>query len=398
MKQDTGFLDLIYIIAKHKWLVIVVTTLFAIAAVIYTLVVPEYWKSGATLLPVTETNGIGSFSTNIMDVLGGGGILGTKKSELAKEFITIMQSRTFREGVLEKFELIPYFEVKGKSEEELREKALRLIAAKLVKISFDLESNLVVISVESKDKKLSKEIAEYYVSTLQQYLSTSKMSKGRMMREFMESQVKINEALVDSLAQEMRQFQKQNKAIALDQQTEALIGLYSESVASYYQSEIEYDLAKTQYSEGSPMLQDLKAKKDILGKKIKDLENQSSGLKPDYIINIDKIPDLSMRYAQLMLNFEIRKKVFELIYPQYELAKLDEVRDLPSFEVVDKPIIAGMRSKPKRAVTVVIITIAAFLLSSLMALVKENVFIRNHDKVSRIIQALGWQKSEQKNI
>ncbi|MDD2331523.1 MAG: hypothetical protein PHI68_02590, partial [Candidatus Cloacimonetes bacterium] len=60
--------------------------------------------------------------------------------------------------------------------------------------------------------------------------------------------------------------------------------------------------------------------------------------------------------------------------------------------------IAGMRSKPKRAVTVVIITIAAFLLSSLMALVKENVFIRNHDKVSRIIQALGWQKSEQKNI
>jgi len=394
MKQDTGFLDLIYLLAKHKWTVILITGIFAISAVVYTLVVPEYWKSGAALLPVTDSSSLGSFSMNFMDILGGGGLLKTQKSELGKEFITIMQSRTFREGVLDEFKLIDYFEIEGKTVAEKREKALKKIAAELSKLGFDLESNLVTITIETKDKEFSKKIAEYYVASLQTYLSKTRMTKGKLKREFLEGQVRQNEQMVDSLAMAIRDFQTKHKAVAIDQQTQSLIGLYSDNVAQLFQSEIEYDLAKTQYSESSPVLQDLAAKKNILSGKIKDLEGTNGGLVPDYIINIDKIPNLSMRYAQLMLNAEIRKKVYELIYPQYELSKLEEVQDMPAFEIMDAPIVAGMRSKPKRAVTVIIITFCAFMLACIIALIKENVFIRNAEKVSRIFVAMGWKKDK----
>lgn len=393
MKQDMGFLDLIYVVAKHKTLVIIITVLFAIGAIVYSLVTPEYWKSRATLLPISDTGMLGSFSSNIMDVLSGGSLLKVQKSELAKEFITIMQSRSFRIPVMEKFDLINYLKVKGKDEAQKRDKALRLIAQDVVKLSFDLESNLVVIEAETKDKDFSKQIADYYVAALQKYLTENKMSKGKQKRIFLESQVAYNQAQFDSLSNEIREFQKKYKAISLDKQTESLVAIYSENVAELFKADIELELAKIQYNETSPVVQELGSKRKLLEQKIKDME--SSKLVPDYIINIDKIPDLSMRYAQLMLNAEIRKQVFQLIYPQYELAKLEEVKDMPAFEIIDAPDVAGLRSKPKRALIVVLVTIAAFMLSCLIALIKENVFINNRERIDQIKNALKAKKKNQ---
>jgi uncharacterized protein involved in exopolysaccharide biosynthesis len=42
---------------------------------------------------------------------------------------------------------------------------------------------------------------------------------------------------------------------------------------------------------------------------------------------------------------------------------------MPSFQVIDAPREAGMRSKPKRAVLVIIVTLAAFIFSCVLAMV-----------------------------
>ncbi len=68
----------------------------------------------------------------------------------------------------------------------------------------------------------------------------------------------------------------------------------------------------------------------VIEEKIKSLEKSGSDLVPEYIVQIDKIPDLAMQYAQMMLNLEIEKKIIEYLYPQFELAKLEEVKDLPT--------------------------------------------------------------------
>ena len=109
-----------------------------------------------------------------------------------------------------------------------------------------------------------------------------------MKREFLEQQVNQNMREADSLALVIRDFQIQNKSIALDQQTNSLVSMYSESVAKYMQAEIEYELARNQYSESSPIVLELLNKKNLLQQKMKDLENSSSSLQPKYVIQIDK--------------------------------------------------------------------------------------------------------------
>mgnify|MGYP001015534133 CR=1 FL=1 len=246
-----GIFELIYIVAKRKVIVLSITALFSLAAVAYALLTPKYWTSTAVIMPVTDSNSIGSFSTDLMGMFAGG-LIKTQKSELATQFISIMQSRTFREKVIDEFKLIKYFEMEDLPPEEARELALGTLLKKVATIRFDVESQLLTVNIETKDREMSKRMAEYYLDELQQYLSENKLTKSKMQREFLEGRVRELNTKIDSLAVAMRDFKKKNKAIALDQQTNTLINLYSESIGKYSATEIEYELAKNSYSPNSP--------------------------------------------------------------------------------------------------------------------------------------------------
>ena len=94
-KNGLGLLDIMLVIAKRKYLVITICCLVAIAAIIYSLVVPQYWESKATLMPIAESGGLSSLGGGIMDILGSG-LLQTDKYDMAVDFIYIMQSRKFQ--------------------------------------------------------------------------------------------------------------------------------------------------------------------------------------------------------------------------------------------------------------------------------------------------------------
>jgi uncharacterized protein involved in exopolysaccharide biosynthesis len=381
MTKDMGILDLALVLARKRKLVITITLLAAIGAVIYAMLAPFYWKSTATIIPVSDSDAIGGFSTNLLDMVDGG-LIKTQKSEQAVDFINVMKSRTFREKVIEEFDLIPYFKIK-KPYEHARELALFKLQNSMMRLVYDQESYIISISAETRDKSMSREVVDFYLKELEDYNQSTRVTKGRMKREFLEGQVNQYMADVDSLGRALRDFQTKNKSIALDKQTEAMVAMYGEAVTQYMQAEVEYELAKNQYSESSPIVLELAAKKALLANKVKELEGNSATLTPDYLIQIDKIPDLSMQLAMLMINVEIKQKIIEYIYPQYELAKLEELKDMPSFQVIDAPREAGMRSKPKRAVLVIIVTLAAFIFSCVLAMVVSGLE-HNSEKVGQI--------------
>ncbi len=387
MKKEMGIFDILYVLAKRRTFVIVFTLLFAIGAIVYSLLAPKHWVSKAVLVPVEDSGNVfGALDGGMLGMLSGS-LLGGMQRDPAVEFVSIMQSRSFREEVVKEFDLLRYYKLLDKPPLEAMEKAVFRLGNKMTRISTDQESKLITIKVETKDKLLSKNIAQYYLDSLQEYLSTKRGSKSKMQRQFLEEQVSYTKATIESLAVALKDFQKENRAVGLDEQTEALIGLYGESVAQYYKAEIEYEVAKQQYDSNSAVLADLARRRDVLAGKVKELESNNSQLVPSYIPQISRIPDLSMQYAMLKINLEIQKTVFEYLYPQYEIAKLEEARDMPSYDVLDSPSLAGLRSKPKRALTVVVITVMAFLLACLLAVIMENLQVTHRDQMDRVLGA-----------
>ena len=241
-KNGLGLLDIILVIAKRKYLVITICCIVAIAAIIYSLVVPEYWESKATLMPIAESGGLGSLGGGIMDILGSG-LLQTDKYDMAVDFIYIMQSRKFQEEVIRKFNLIPYYKIDEPDTLKAMELAVKQLSESTMQIFYDQKTYLVNIIAETKNKELSRQIVQYHLDSLNKYILHSKMSKGRQKREFLEKQVNNHLQAVDSLSILLRDFQKKNRSIDITQQTQAQLELYSEIVSEYMQTEIEHSLA-----------------------------------------------------------------------------------------------------------------------------------------------------------
>ncbi|MCK4339600.1 MAG: hypothetical protein KAW87_06410, partial [Candidatus Cloacimonetes bacterium] len=81
-------------------------------------------------------------------------------------------------------------------------------------------------------------------------------------------------------------------------------------------------------------------------------------------LNFDKIPDMEKEYLQLKRKAEYYAKLLEYLGPQYEQAKIEEAKDVPTVQVLDKAVRPERKEKPKR----IIIVFGAFLISSLMSI------------------------------
>jgi len=378
-KREFDFFELIRILLKNRKFIIIFVAVVSVAAIVYSLLTPQIWSSGASFYVV------GDQSTGLpFDIKGLGGLtsslLSADNSQSAINSVSAMKSREFSEGVIRRFDLIKYYKITENDSLKAMDLALKKLRKKTMSIGYNTSTSLVTVSAETKDRRLSKDIVDYYLAQLDVYNREQKVTKGRMNREFLEHRVQDTRAEVDSLLLAVKDFQTKHNAIDIETQTASLIGSYAEVISAKMQADIELDLARKNYAADSPIVADLKARSEALGRQIRELEAGSTAVKPRYLIDIASLPNLGNQYAQLKLNLAIKEKVFEFLYPQYEAARLEELRDMPTLEILDSPRESGMRVRPKRALLCVIAFGLAFVVAVLLTLVK-NAFEQNKDRL-----------------
>lgn len=384
--KQTDLFDVLAIFARRRKLIILVTVTVAVLAVIYSIITPQIWNSTATFYAVEDN--ASSLPINLGSLSGvASSFLSTDNFTQGLNTITILTSRTFSEDVIRKFNLFEYFKITETDTLRAMDLALVKLTRKVLSVKLDDETGLISIGINTKGKKLSQELAAYYIERLEVYNQDYKLTKGKRNRQFLEKRVAEVRNEIDSLSIAIKDFQKKHKTIDLQTQLISVVEMYSDVVAQQIKNEIETEIARSLYSSDSPLVSELEKRSAVIRDKISEFEQSSSGIKPKYVINIDSIPDLSLRYGQLMINLEIQKKVFEYIYPQYEAARIEELKEMPTLEIVDYPREAGMRVKPKRAILCIISTIVGFFVSLVLALITETME-KNSDKIKNLRQII----------
>jgi len=369
-KREFDFFELIRLIIRNRKFIIIFVAVVSVAAVIYSLVTPQIWRSTATFYVIGDQTS--SLPFNIEGLSGlTAGLMGTTNSQNAISAVIAMNSRQFSEKVIRHFNLIDYYKITTKDSLKAMDSALKMLHTKTMKIGSDPETGLVTVSADTKDKKLSRDIVNYYLQQLDIYNREEKITRGKMNREFLEARVNETRAEIDSLLLALKDFQQRHNAVDIEAQTSSLIKSYSDIIAIKMSTDIELELARKNYAENSPIVLELKDRSEALAKQIKQLEAGKEPLKPRYLIDIGSLPDLATQYAQLKMNLEIKSKVYEFLYPQYEAAKLEELKDLPTLDILDTPREAGLRVKPKRAVMCIIAFALAVVVSIIIVLIKN---------------------------
>ena len=363
--KEFDILDVLLILAKHKKFIFITVLIVSIISIIYSLATPQIWSSTAVIAPVNNDNNDFSFSGSSLLGLSSA-ILGNVSSNSAQEFITIMKSRTFTDKVIEKYNLIKLFKIKEPNAQIAKEMAREILRENSRDISFDDDAGVIVIKISTIDKKISKEIANYYWQELELYNQKYNVTSEKRKRIFIEKRLTEVEGNIANLGNKLKKFMEDNNAIELESQTKEIVTLYSDIISQKFKNDIELGIAKKIYSKESMTIEKLELLDREIVQQIEQLEyNENKDL--SYTLNLKDIPALSLEYANIMLNLKVQKSIYEFLYPQFEQAKIQEVKDFPTIKIIDEAEIAGRRSKPKRAKLCITNFIVALFMSIFVA-------------------------------
>ena len=117
----------------------------------------------------------------------------------------------------------------------------------------------------------------------------------------------------------------------------------------------------------------------------------------DAELKLDKTPNTSLQYLDALRNLKYQEALWEILARQFEMAKLDEAKDFPLIQVLDKATPPEKKSKPKRSMIVLLATLVAFFLAVIWAFIKEALARSNDDpeqavRLSELRELLRWNR------
>ncbi len=369
------FHEILNIILFNRKIILQITVVTMIFLyLILFFIYPITYSSEIKILPPEENkiSGISNLvgNTDFLSLLGNGSLGGN--SQL---FAEILKSRSAAEYVVEKCNLIKHFDVESK----------QVAAEKLRKI-IDVEVNkegIIILTSEAttpffsrfskandSTKILSAKISNTFAEALDKINREKLNSRAKRSREYIERQIEQTKISLDSSEITLKRFQEKNKAISLPEQLTASI-----QTAAKLKSEIiltEIQLGTLSYNAADEkILEGLNRKLEEQKKQYSNIEGGEK-LNSDYMPAFKDVPELSLELARLYREVKIQNEVYLLLQKQFFTEKIQENKDIPTVEVLDKAIPPLKPKSPRLVFHTIVGGVIAFLLSSLVLLYIEK--------------------------
>jgi uncharacterized protein involved in exopolysaccharide biosynthesis len=85
-----------------------------------------------------------------------------------------------------------------------------------------------------------------------------------------------------------------------------------------------------------------------------------------------QLPRLAVPYADLYRSVRVQETLFDLLTQQYEMARIEEAKDVPAVSVIDAPGIPEKKSFPPRLLLTLLLTCFSFTCASVLILVRSH--------------------------
>lgn len=325
-------------------------------SILVALVIPVRYQSVTRLMPPDDQSQAGSgmlaaltSNSSGSSLTGLGDFLGMKSS--GDLFIGILGSDTIEDHLISQFGLMNLYHT---SKIEDARKAL----AEHTEVSEDRKSGIISITVTDHDPERAAAMAQSYVSELNVLVTQLSTSSARRERIFLEGRLEKVTADLNSAEKNFSVFASKNTAIDIPEQGKAMVDAAATLQGQLIAAQAELSGLQQIYTDNNVRVRSAQAHVEELQKKLNeiggggtqsDLENDQS-LYP----SIRKLPLLGVTYADLYRQTKIQETVYELLTRQYELAKVQEAKEIPTVRVLDPAMVPTKKSSPSRTAIVVL--------------------------------------------
>lgn len=338
---------------KYKKKIVLVVSIVSIIAIVISLLLPVWYKSTSVIMPPSnQMQSLGGLSA-LAGSMNLGSLIGSQAGQ--QKLLTILKSRTIKEEVARKYDLKKKYDCENMEETiEILDENITIVQGEELQIK---------VTLYDQNQDTVAEMTNYLVHCLDSLNILLNNRQGRNIKEFVGERLEIVIDSLMALESELRNFMKKVGIISLEDQISAGVVNAAQIKSKIIMKEIELDVAKQNLGKSNPKTKLIKLELDKLRNKFDKFfnsQNSKQQLFPDF----NDVPKLGSKLEQYKRKIQYYEKVIEYLGPEYEKAKIEEAKNTPSFQVIDKAVRPAKKAKPRRSVIVI-----SFFFLSLISMV-----------------------------
>src|SRR5271165_251882 len=325
-----------------------------------------------------------------------GDMLGLKST--SDVYVGILTSRTVQNHIVEQFDLKHVYGV-------TRTVDARQQLSRHVVIAIDRKNQMITISVADHSPQRAADMAAAFTDQLNRLVSDLSTSSARRERIFLEGRLsQVNQDL-ENAEKQFSQFASKNSAIDIKEQGKEMLEIAGTLQGQLMLAQSELEGLRQIYSDSNFRVRALRARITELQSQLGKLgrKDQASTLGPDtqaadLYPSIRKLPLLGVTYADLYRRTKVQEAVYEALTQEYELAKVQEAKEIPTVKVLDAADIPEQKNYPPRMLISLFGMMLAFVGGVVFLLGTKSWHEKDPQDLSKAIATEIWIDLKEKRL
>jgi capsule polysaccharide export protein KpsE/RkpR len=356
--------------------------LFRIAAIslllslLIAFTLPKRYKSSAQIMPPSNssipTAMLAALAGRALGGIGGigslaGSLLGGNNSTAL--FVDLLRSGTVTGHLMDRFHLQSAYHKRYRTD-------TAKYLARHTTITDDKKSGVITIIVEDTDPRRARDLAQGYLDELNLLVNRTSTSSAHQERVFIEKRLQKVKADLEQAQQQMSEFSSTHGTVDIKEQGRAMVEAASKLQAQMILEQANLDSLRQIYGDGNVRVRATQARIGELRSQLAKISGSSAPLPvggataagdersasndgSELYPPLRQLPRLAVPYANFYRQVQVQETVFELLTQQYELARIQEAKDVPVVSVIDSPGIPEKKSFPPRLLLTLLLTLVS---------------------------------------
>jgi uncharacterized protein involved in exopolysaccharide biosynthesis len=339
-----------------------------LAATLLAFLIPIRYEATTQIMPPDSQTGSTLALVAGLTAQPGAGGLGAMASDLlgAKStgalFVGVLQSRSVQDRIVDRFDLKKVY---GKKLEQTAREKL----SENTSVSEDRKSGIITLNVVDRDPHRAAGIAGAYVEGLDTLMAQLTTSSAHRERVFLEGRLNSVNADLETAEKDFSQFASKNATIDITEQGKAMVVAAASLEGQLIAAQSELEGLKQIYSDSNVRVRAIQARiaelrhqLQLFGGKAGTSPSENSTVSDTGAPTMRQLPILGVPYADLFRRLKVEQAVYETLTKEYELAKVQEAKEIPTVKVLDPAVVPEKRSFPPRLPIMFMGASAAFIL------------------------------------
>jgi capsule polysaccharide export protein KpsE/RkpR len=350
--------------------------------------IPKQYESTARIMPPENSSPgtamLAALAGRSTGDLGGLGTLATSLLGARTSgplFVDLLRSGSVSGDLIDRFDLLQVYR------KRYRVDAAKQLARRTTVLE-DKKSGAISITVEDSDPQRARDMVQAYLDELNLLVNRTNTSSARQERLFIEHRLASALAELQRAEQEMSDFSSTHSTIDIKEQTRATVEAAAKLQAQLIVEQSELDSLKQIYGDENFRVRAGLARIADLKKQLKAIGGNSEPLGADGNIAtqsqagldstaeeyppLRQLPRLAVPYADIYRRVRVQETVYGLLTQQYELARIQEAKDVPVVRMIDAPGVPEKKSFPPRAIYLLLLTGLIVIGAAVWILLRER--------------------------